>query len=504
MPYSPTNPPKLAGDYSRFVVQRARTLPPSAGATVAIPIVDDWGLEKTVVACGSFPEYLQKFGQPIDPVNPSPGFIAAYNAFKGSNSDEPGAGQVLFYRLVGAAGAQAAKTLTAASGTAAITITARYKGVRGNQFKVEVVANALVPATQVDVRFYYGATLIDQYKGYTSTSITQLQTDINAKMTKDPNNLGPFVASGAVNSGTAVNLSTLAPAALTGGNSGTALLAADWTAAMLAYEPQTFGFFAPFDLTDAPTMVSLVAWAITKNTQERSKRFYLVQGGVAGEAYSAAVTRSGLSNDPNIINWGVGTYFDSVLGLNLSTSQLAPRLAGILAQRQDNSSLSFAPLADLTIVAGPADTEIASSLTDGVVLCALGTGGVRFEKGVTTFTTQTDVDRPFDTYSRIKYVFTMQDFERDNKLANESGQILGKLPVNNDTREELVSQAQKRLDLRVARGAVQPENKAKGYAPRVVLSSDPPPDDDQEFISLDWFAKFGRSTEQVRNSFYVS
>lgn len=502
MPFSPTNPPKLAGDYTRFVVQRARTVPPSAGATVALPIVDDWGPEKIVTPIDSFPEYLSKFGDPIDPVNPSPGFIAAYNAFRGSGDQEPGAGRILFYRMVGSAGAAASKTVTPFVTTASLTFTARYKGVRGNQYKIEVVANATNPTTQVDVRVYYGATLVDSYKGYSASQMVQLQTDFNAKSNKDPANLGPLTITAAVNGSSTIQ--PTAASALTGGNSGTTLLLADWTTMMTAYEPQTFGFMAPYDLTDAPTVAALVAWTITKNTQERSKRFTLVQGGAAGEAYSAAVTRSGLSNDPNIVNWGVGTYFDSTLGLNLSTSQLAPRLAGVLSQRQDRSSITFAPLEDLSIIIGPADTEIASSLTDGVVLCALGTGGVRFEKGVTTFTTLTDADRPFDTFSRIKYVITMQDFERSNKTRNESGNIIGKLPVNNDTRESLVSDAQKDLDARVAAKTIQGKSPDGSYVPRVVLSSSPAPSDDQEFVALDWFAKFGRSLEQVRNTFYVS
>jgi hypothetical protein len=250
-------------------------------------------------------------------------------------------------------------------------------------------------------------------------------------------------------------------------------------------------------------MASLTTWVKNLNRAEKSRRFTLVTGGVAGENLSAASTRAAAANDENVITWGIGTYRDRVLALNLSTSQLAPRLAGILSARQGMSSATFARLDDLDIVAGPSESDVLASLDSGFMVATLGVAGVQFEAGRTTYTVKTDIDKPFEIYSRPKFVFTMQDFERENKQANEAGNKIGKLGVNNDVREDLVGDANKRLRQRIERGEIQAVDR-NGNPSRVVLASDPPPDDDDEFIALDWFGAFGRSLEQVRNSFYIS
>jgi len=297
----------------------------------------------------------------------------------------------------------------------------------------------------------------------------------------------------------------VAATALTGGNSGTTLLAADWTQMMTAVEPllANVGFMAPYDLTDSTIMASLVSWAKNLNNAEKARRFMLVTGGAAAENLSAASTRAAAAASENVVTWGIGTYRDRALALNLSTSQLAPRLAGILASRQGQSALTFARLDDLDIMVGPSESDVLSSLDAGFVVATLGTGGVQFEAGRTTYTVKTDTEKPFEIYSRPKYVFTMQDFERENRQANEAGNKIGKLPVNNDTREDLVADANKRLQRRIDNNEIQAVDK-NGNASRVVLASDPPPSDNDEFVALDWFGAFGRTLEQVRNSFYIS
>lgn len=488
MAFSTAVPPKRSGDYTRFVSKRATTVPPSTGSVVAIPFTDDWGPYREAVLLNSFDEYLAVFGSPSAGVAPSEGYFAVYNAFRGEDDDAPGAGAVLAYRHGGSAAAKATRQLAAGGTSNALTIEAKYNGSRGNEYAVEIVANATNPATQVDVRLYKGTTLLHTFSGVGSADIQTLRDNINKNASAD------FTAVGGVNG---TKLDALVKTNLAGGNSGTTLVAGDWTTTRTALEPFPFGYLAPANLTDSSILASLETWAKDLNNAEKSKRFFLVKGGVAGEAFSAASARSATANHESVVNLGVGTYRDKALDQTFSTAQLVPRLAGVLAARGGRASISFAYLQDLEIVVGPTESDVLNALDQGVVLLTLGTGGVQFSRGVTTYTTKTDDTKPFDTYKNIKYVTTMANFERDGKEANENGNVLGKLPVNDDTREFLIGREQARLDEYISRGEVR-------AGARVVLSVDPPPSDDDEFIAIDWIGKFGRSLEQIRRTVYFS
>jgi hypothetical protein len=486
MAFSPAVPPKRSGDYTRFATTRASVLLPSTGSIVAVPFTDDWGPLKTPVLLLSFQEYLEVFGQPIDVTAPSEGHVAVYQAFKG------GAGAVLAYRNGGSSAAKASKVLAAGATSNAFTLTAKYEGDRGNQYKIGIVENVANSATQRDVTIYYGNVPLRTFSGVSATGIVQLVADINRTLSDQ------VVASGGTN-GTV--LDAISPSNLTSGNSGTTLLAADWTTARAALEPQQFGYFAPANLVDDTIQASMVSWAKSLNGAEKSKRFFYLEGGAAGESFSTASARSAAANDENVINLGVGTYRDTSLGSGdgtlLSTAQLVPRLAGALASKGGRASISFTYLDDIEIVAGPSESDIVSALDQGVVVISLGTQGARFERGVTTYTTTSDEDKPFDTYKVIKYVTTMQNFERDGKEANEDGTVLGALPVNDDTREFILDREQTRLNEYIARKEVRPGAK-------VLLTVDPPPSDDDEFIAIDWVGKFSRTAEQIRRTVYFS
>ena len=484
MPYSNENPPVRSGDYTRFIARKPVALVPSAGSTVALCLTDDWGPEKVVTRVGSFAEYLKLFGQPIGTAYSS-GFVAAYNAFKGEGATRPGAGSLLVYRMVGSAGAPATHTLLAGSNS--IVLTAKYKGTLGNSLSAEVVVNAL-DNTARDIRLYLNGVKVEEYFGYTAAQLTNAQADINAKSTW-------VVASGAAN-GTV--LAAAAAAAFIGGNSGTTLVSGDYTTAATAFEPWEFGAFCVHDLTDGSIKTALHTWASGLNSAEKAKRFFTVFGGALAEVYSAATTEANTFADENTVRFGVGTYHDTMLNRDLSTAQLAPRLAGIIVANGGRASISFARLSDLTLVAGPTDSEAVSAYSGGVVVATLGQNGVvHLESPRTTWTQDTEA-KPFNIYSRIKYVATMQSFERDVRAKTENGEVIGKLPVNDDTREFLMSEAQTLLD----NDYIQTNQVQRGA--KVTIATTPPPDDNDEFVALDYQVGFGRAVEQIRRTMYVS
>ncbi len=490
MAFNVGNPPVLSGDYSRFVGVRATTLPPSTGSTVAVIFTNDDGPLKTVKLVESFAEYLDTFGRPLDPLDPPEGYIAAYNVFKGGGADDPGAGAMLCLRWCGTGAVKASKSLVAGATDPALVLTYDYEGTRGNNFRVAIVANAAVPVTQVDLIIYDGTTKKAEFKGFGSADIVALQAAINSTV-----NL-PFTASGAVN-GTKLDL--LASSAFTAGANGAAMAAGDWVgvgSATEVLESQRFGYFVPSNMTDGAIRASLEGWTRNLNSKERSKRFSMVEGGALNETFTTAATRSTGAADENIANWGVGSYRDTDLGLVMSTAQLATRLAGVMAARGGRASISFVYLDDLEIVQGPSESDTLSAMTSGVVVVGLGAGGVRFERGLTTYTANT-TDKPFNIYSRIKFVATMQNFERDGKEENENGKVLGALTVNDDTREFIIGKEQKRLDDYIFRKEVLP-------GARVLLTTDPPPTDQDEHIGVDWTGLFQRGLEQIRRTIYFS
>lgn len=487
MPWSPSNPPKRGGAYNRFLAAQRTTLPPSTGGVLALPITHDWGPFKTFVRVNSLSEFVAIFGQGV---TQTPGYIAVYNAFKGENADSPGAGQLLIYRTGASSAAKATKTLQNTTPATAITLTAKYEGTRGNNLKVAVEANAGSPSTLNDLVIYEGSIELERY-AHTKTDIAGLAASINA--------LSNYFT--AVSNITGTALAVVAAANAASGADGATLTAGEYTSLMAAFEAESFDVFAPYDLTDDTIRTSLQAWAEGLNNAQKPKRFTLVVGGAAGEAATAALTNAAAYDDENTVRVGVGTYKDAVLNVNLSTAQLAPRIAGLIARAGKDYAISFAQLSDLSVVIGPTDTEVLACIDQaagkgGVVVLTRAANGVRVEKGINTYVSDSTA-KPKSTFSRIKHVSTMQSFDRDLVAIFEDGTKLGKLDVNNDTREYVVGQARKLLDEYIKVGAIQ-------AGASVGIAADPPVSPTDEFIALDWIAAFGRALEQVRSTFYVS
>jgi hypothetical protein len=502
MAWSPTSPPKRGGSYARFVIKRQQTLPKSTKGVVAMPIVHDWGPLKTFVEVTDLADFLDVFGQGGDvttnPITYTPGFIAVYNAFKGAGADDPGASRLILYRMGNGAVKQSVTiNNTAGSPAPALRVRGRYEG-DGPDLAYAIALNAADPTNKHDFIVYIGTTEVERFS-YAKTDLTGLATAVNRSpksggsgwITMD----GP--GGGAIVTGTA--LAVTARTALTGGANGYSLIAQDWTDMRAAFETQQYEVFVPFDLTDSSIGDSMASWASLKNEPvgpTRSKRFMYVEGGGNSDDSTAALARTARHNNPNVTNFGIGTYADNMLGITMNTSQLAPRLAGVIARRGFGSSIFCTHLDDLTIVTGPTDNDILAAIDGGVVCLSQDSVGVRFETSVTSYVSDTD-DKPKWAFGVIKYVFTMQAIETAIRLKQESGKVIGRQNVNDDVRETVLADAQAVLDDFIALGGIQAGAVAK-------IATDPPPSDDQNFIGIDYPAKFARTLDQVRNTFYLS
>jgi hypothetical protein len=114
---------------------------------------------------------------------------------------------------------------------------------------------------------------------------------------------------------------------------------------------------------------------------------------------------------------------------------------------------------------------------------------VRIERGLTTYTATNDTQRPYLIYRNPKFLRTMHGIEWDFTRWAEDN-VIGKLPVNDDSRAACIAEVSARLKIREKAAIIQP-----GW--NVMVDPEPPPSDDDEFIALLISLRFARSAEQV-------
>lgn len=476
--------PYLAGSYFDFVAQQPPVVNPSQGSIVVVLFTHTWGPLKTVTVLDSFSDFLAKFAG--DPNNPSSGHIAVRQAFRGSGTaGEGGAGRVLAYRMGAAAAAKATKILQNTGAATALTLTAKYEGSDGNTLHVTTQDYA-PDATKNQLLLLDGNGVVLETYTYLDADIAGLAGQINL--------VSQYLTAVANITGTA--LSVVSNQVFAGGNDGTTLLAADYTAALSALEVQRFGVLTFENLTDNTIQASTLTWL--QGQQAAGRRFFTVFGGALDEAISVAVTRSAALADPNVLNVGVGHVVDhGILDVSgnpvvLSTAQLAPRIAGVLASRGERMSLTFTKLAGLDLVNGAAATGITTAYDNGVIVLSRASdanASVRIEKGLTTFTLTTDASRPKAVFSQPKFVATMQGLQNDLTVwADEN--IIGSQTVDDDTRHSILAYINSLMKQRQDLSSIQ-----AGWT--AIVDPNPPPSDSDNFVAFLLTAKFGRSVEQV-------
>jgi hypothetical protein len=487
--FSRDNRPLLPGAYFNVEAVQQTVIPPSTGQIVAVPIVHTWGPVKTPTLVSSAAQFEAVFGRDL-----SPGRTAVINAFRGE--DVPGwggAGAVLVYRIVGSAGAKASRTLadTAGSPATAVTVTAKYEGSRGNRLAVGVVDTA-GDSTSTDLIVYDGTVELERY--------TFIDADTQALVTAI-NDQSDWISATRQGAGPLALHTT--PVSLTSGDDGATLVSGDWTSAMSALEIERFGLLAPYDLTDSAILASLKTWA--RDLNRAGKRFRTVVGGGSSDSASTAISRTASLQDTtypdapsDFVNLGGFQVEDSMFGV-LTSSQLASRYAGILAQRGEVHSATAARLGGVTrIVSGPTKAEEVQMFKGGVVSVGRDsdpTAPIRFGAAVTAYTVKANTQFPYTIFRNPKFVGTMHGIEMEVTEYAET-QVIGKTVVNNKTRDALVGEMTSRMLARVQAGVIQPN-------PTVEIDQDPPPSDDDEFIALVYGVKFGRTAEQVYGTLRV-
>lgn len=478
--------PARPGSYWDFNALAPPTIFVNTQGIVALPFTHDWGPANTVIEMNSLSDFLSSYGQGLTLPAATAGFIAVSEAFQGEGlPGRTGASQVLGYRMVGSAGAFASGALQNTTPAAALTLTARYQGTYGANISYSVIADAAAPTTTLDLNIWVNGILMETYV-FAKTDVAGIAAQVNAK--------SQWVTATSTITGVALAV-VASPTALTGGNDGTTLIAGDYTAMFAAFAVQRFGVFSPFDLEDSGIMASLNTWQAGLNNS--GQRFMTVVGGATGDTASTAQTRSAVFGDPNVVNIGIGTYSDENFG-TLNTAQLAPRLAGIIAARGGSQGLSFARLAGLSVITGAQNSDIIAGLTNGFMTISRDSNQLsplRFEKGLTTYSTQNNPGMPFWAYSNPKFVLTMQELENDLKeWANDN--VIGQMAVDQGSVDFVVGFVKSYLKGLEGDNRIQP-----GWT--VIRNPVPAPTPTDDFIALLYGLTFMRDMEQILNTVTV-
>lgn len=481
--------PVLPGGYFDFESTPQEPAIVNTTGIAAVPFVHNWGPANQVVQFNSFGDFINIFGQGGTPY--TPGYIALRQTFDGEAVlGRGGAQAVLGYRMVGSSGAAASLILQNTTPATGITLHAVYQGSWANtNIAITVIPTPSAPTVTTDINVWVSGSIVETWT-FAKTTLSVGVAAINAGSNWVTATLGTD----------GVALATVSsPTALAGGNDGSTLISSDWTNMMAAYNNEQFAVFAPYDLTDSGILASLLAWGGQGpgGLNAVGHRAEFVVGGAAGEVASTATSRAASLDDPNFVTIGVGTYSDSLLG-TLSTSQLSPRLAGIIAARGGSQGLTFARLGRVSITTGPAYSDILTGIAHGFMTISQDSNAVapvRFEKGVTTWTTSTDLTHPVSVFGNPKFVLTMQQIDRDITQWVE-GNVIGQMPVNAATIDYVISWVVGYFTTLQANNIIQP-----GYT--VGQSTTPAPSATDDFIALTYGVTFTRDVEQVLNTVVV-
>lgn len=508
--YNPANPSKRPGNYVNFRAKTQQRVNAPLQGVAATIITHDWGPINETVEVNSMGDFKAVFGDSTD----TQGYRDVYQLFKGEGgiTGRGGAATVLVRRSGTNSAAKAKKNLTNGTDANALVLEAVYAGTKGDDLAVGIEADAVDSSTHHNIVIFFGGAEVERFK-YAKTDINAAAVAVNAG--------SGYVRATANVSGTALTtISTGSPAGFTttAGNDGAPLDAGAYTAAMADLGTRRFGVFTvSLDQTaNGSIATSIKTWAADPNTglNARGKNFVTVMGGGSigsPDTLSAAMTRADA-----FASGALGECFvtpgafrvrdleipDPATGdpLELTPATFSPRIAGIICARGYTGAINFARLADVEIIASlSTDADFVLAGDQGVTTLSQDSNAIpaRIELGVTCYQSNT-VAKPKELFSNIKFVRVMHIFETRLNDYAESGDVIGRLGVTQETREELIGKAKKFLSDLEVEGAI---NVGQSDA---FISTDPPPQSTDNFVSIDYEMEFTRDLAQLRNNVVVS
>lgn len=334
------------GIYIRFKSAGTAAVTLGTRGTVAIPQALSWGPVGAVVSLAAGEDPTPTVGYALT----DPRALFLRELFKGTNVTG-GPTKVLLYRLPAEGAASASASIAGEGESAALTVTARYPGVRGNDIAVRVDAGVDEPEI-FTVTTLVGGTVVD---------VQQAKTTGGLK----PNGWVSFSGPGP--------LSATAGVSLTGGADGTVASAA-YAGALTALEPYAFDILA-YDGTDSTVRQAMAAFV--KRLAEQEGR------------HSQLVTSGATNADSRfVINVSNGVVLED--GTELAANEVVWWLAGAQAGAQYYQSLTYAAYPGaVDVAARQTDSQIEAGIKAGNIVLTQEFGQVRVETDINTMTTFT-------------------------------------------------------------------------------------------------------------------
>lgn len=357
----------------------------------------------------------------------------AAEAFRG------GCRRVVGYRL-GSGGAKATLPLkdTAATPVDVVTITAKYEGVRGNDFKV-TVRDSLTDETKRELLLYEGVTLLQTITFAKGTGEPQALVDaVNASNS-------PYIMATKLADGNGI-LATVTQQALTGGQDPT-VDGASYSAGLSAIEAIDWNVLA-VDTEDAANHMAVQTYI--DRVRNEGKRAMAVVGEPTSVQLSTRLANAKAFNDPAIVY--VANGFKGSDGVIREGYKAAARVAGMVAAAQITDSLTHAVVRNATELVGAlTNVEIEQAIQSGALVFTMSAQKqVQIEYGINTFVTVTaDYDAGWKKIRRVRTRDNLMD-----RIAATWDPLIGKISNSADGRATLIAAAQGIINRMIAEGAL--------------------------------------------------
>lgn len=356
---------------------------------------------------------------------------AAIEAFRG------GCRRVVGFRL-GNGGEKAALNLQDSESTNVVVITAKYEGVRGNDFAV-TIRDSLADDTKRELLLYEGTTLRQTITFAKGDGEPQALVDAIAASNS------PYITAAKTVDGSGV-LAAVAQQPLSGGQDPT-VNGESYSTGLSAIEAIDWNVLC-VDAEDPVTHA--VVQTYIDRVRNEGKRVLGVVGEPTSVPLATRLANARAFNDPAIIY--VANGFKSSDGLTREGYKAAARVAGMVASAQITESLTHYVVRGATELAGAlTNAEIEQAINSGALVFTMSAQKqVHIEYGINTFVTPTaDMDAGWKKIRRVRTRDNLMD-----RIAATWDPLIGKINNSPDGRATLIAAAQGIINRMIAEGAL--------------------------------------------------
>lgn len=392
--FNPTQPSNRPGLYVRFQTKAAEALSTQEGDTLALPIKADWGPDGVVVPIRTERELNATFGQ-------------GQTAWQVADALRAGAGEVLAYRMADSAAAASGEAL-ASGGGSGIAFTARYKGAFADGIAIKV--DDYLPDPSKDVlRILASGAELEKYI-FDNGDLAGVASTVDAN--------SAYLGATSYGVPSAV-LAHTTGALFTGGLSGGATLQT-YQDAFSAFDGS-----GDFQVVAVESVATTVKEAFINWVRDNNDNGNYMHGVFGSDA--VATTGVGLADAEVWAARAGSEHLDYAGAVNIidraapdaaratqvySMAEMAPRVAGLVANARIARGITFRSLGPETDVQFPLDEqELQEAQDNGILTVAKHIGTARVEHAITTFTDFTDVKD--QTFAQIRAVRVMEQIGRD-------------------------------------------------------------------------------------------